>query len=47
MGVSLVGLLVEIESLGESGRCRQVEGGALGVEQVLGNVVVGKLGPAL
>ena len=45
MSVSLVRLLVEIEALGEPGRRGQVEGGTLGVEQVLGRVVVGELGP--
>ena len=45
MSVSFVRFLVEVETLGESCRGRQVEGGALGVEQVLGDVVVSKVGP--
>ncbi len=45
VSVSFIGFLVEVETLGESCRGRQVEGGALGAEQVLGDVVVGKVGP--
>jgi hypothetical protein len=45
MSVSLVGFLVKVETLGEPRGGRQVEGSALGAEQVLGDVVVGKVGP--
>jgi hypothetical protein len=45
MGVSLVGFLVEVESLGEPGGGGQVERSSLRIEEVLGHEVVGKVGP--